>query len=201
MLKREKEGEMLVDGKSVKHLEDCGKYVECDAGSVKLYITKKMVMAKGDTTLDSLGLRKVSWKAKCKPDEPEVFEVDMSLSKARLGGRFPSLLVSKKLKIQGEDVHVLMKEDAGLKPLMERGFVDKNGFLNTSRIKGAVDSVNAGEIQVGADTKDELETLMIFEKAMSHAGAVINDAVKLPTHPDIAEKLAKQEELRRKNLH
>jgi hypothetical protein len=191
-----------VDGTQVKNIESCQKYVECNARNLKLYVTKHVVIAEDTTNLDSLGLNRVEWKARYHPADSESFEIELTLSKADFKGRFPRLMISKKARVRDGNTYVSVngvgEDDAN--SLKSRVEFDKNGFLNVGQIKQAVDLINAGEIKVGTEAKKELEMLLDFEKAVNRAGAILNDVIKLPDHPTIADKLAKQEELHGRHL-
>lgn len=197
-----KDEEPTIDGKLVKNIQAYRNHVECNAGKLKAYIGRNAVIIKGNTKLDALGLREVDWKVRCNPPDSESFEIDLSMSKRDFKGKMPRLIIGKEARVHDGNTYISVKIDENdVKVLKESGIeFDRKGFLNASGIKNAVGLVNTRKIQVGADTKNELETLMLFEKAITRAGAVVSDAVRLPSHPSIADKLAKQEELLKRNL-
>jgi hypothetical protein len=119
-----------------------------------------------------------------------------------LKGRFPSLIIWKKLIVHDGEVFIPVQgvEGSDARTLRKNGVeLDSDGFLRAGQIKNAVKLINSGEIKVGAEARESLENLANFEKVISRAGAVLTDAVKLPASPAIADKLAK-EDLRSRRL-
>jgi len=195
-----KEEQPVLDGENLKKVykhENCFEY---KAGELKVFVAKHMVIVKGKTNLDNIGINKAEWTMKCRPTDAETFGMDMSVSKARLKGRFPHLIISERVSVHDKKIFVLAKiDEADMGKLANRIEVDGNGFLNLSQIKKAADSAAAGEIKIGDDSKEQLTHILIFEKAIIRAGRVFNEAVKLPNNPVIAEDL-KNLELQRRRL-
>ncbi|NYZ75902.1 hypothetical protein H0N98_01460 [Candidatus Micrarchaeota archaeon] len=200
MFKMRKEEQPVLDGENLKKVykhENCFEY---KAGELKVFVAKHMVIVKGKTNLDNVGIKKAEWTMKCKPADAETFEMDMSVSKASLRGRFPHLIISKSVSVHGKNFFVSAKIDkTDMGKLASRIEVDGNGFLNLSHIKKAADSAAAGEIKIEDDSKEQLTHILIFEKAIMRAGRVFNEAVTLPNNPVIAEDL-KNLELQRRRL-
>ena len=200
MLKEKKE-EPLVDGKKVRNIELCGNHVECNAGKVRLYIAKDAVTAKETIYLHPLHLKEVEFKAKGSTSNPELFEVYLTLSKRDLKGKMPRLMVPRDVRMQGGKGYVqtnINESDARL--LGQKVEIDEKGFMKVDEIRKAFDLVSSGGVLVSGDSKDELEMLMEFGKALSRVGAVMNDAIKLPTDSVFIDRVAKMEELRKRRL-
>jgi len=201
MLQEKKEEPPVVNGKRVKNIEIYGNHLECNAGKVKLYVAKDVVVAKETIHLHPLHLKEVEFKAKGSPSHPESFEVHLVLSKRDLGGKFPRLMVQKDVIMRGGKGHVhttINESDA--RSLGQKVEIDEKGYLKVDEIRKAFDLVNSGEVLVCGDSKNELEMLMEFEKVLSRAGAVINDAIKLPNNSVFIDRFAKLEELRKRRL-
>ncbi|NYZ75783.1 hypothetical protein H0N98_00850 [Candidatus Micrarchaeota archaeon] len=200
MFKMRKEEQPVLDGENLKKVYKHENCLEYKSGELKVFVAKHTVLVKGKTNLDTMGINKAEWTMKCRPADAETFEMDISVSKARLKGRFPHLITYERVSVHDKKTFVLAKiDDADMEKLANRIEVDGNGFLNLSQIKKAADSAAAGEIKIEDDSKEQLRHILIFEKVITRTGRIFNEAVTLPSNPVIAEDL-KNLELQRRRL-